>query len=194
MRNSIPDGVNRLNQRNRFDGETQQAQSRSFGKDAFLPILVCLLSGLGSWAGIMLTAQFSTSAYQQQKAFDWETRIFDKRVECIERMARLIAKQPGVHDEWTRYLVSLKPGGKEDIPPSESSQKLSDYNAEYLSALLLAKLYSGAETINAVNALTEKNTPWWMKPQDKQFEVLSAMSKELGLTLPTINSTLNPNK
>lgn len=186
--------MNRLNRHDKYDKKLQQVQGRNIYKHALLPILVCLLSGVGSCAGIMLTAQFSTSAYQLQKAFDWEAKIFDKRVECIERMARLIAKQPGIQDEWTRYLVSHDPGEKDNVPPSESSQKLANYNAEYFSVLLLAKLYFGAETINAVDALTETNSPWWMKPNDKQFKVLAAMSKELGLTLPTINSTLNPNK
>lgn len=77
---------------------------------------MCLLSGLGSWAGIMLTAQFSTSVYQQQKAFYWEIKVFDKHVECINRMARFITKQLGIKDKRARYFISLKSDGVEGTP------------------------------------------------------------------------------
>lgn len=170
--------------------ERPQAQSRGSSKDILLPLVVCVLSAIGSWAGVTLTAQYSTTAYQHQKAFEWEAKILDRRVETMERMARLIAKQPGIQDEWKRYLNFLKSMRPDEAPPRESSQKLEDYNAEYLNVLLLAQLYFGTDTNQAVSALTKVDSPWWMKPIDDETAVLAAMAKELRSTLPTFNSTL----
>lgn len=139
----------------------------------------------------MLTAQFSSGAYREQKAFDWESKILDRRIETMERMARLIARQPGIQDEWSRYQSYNRTGDSNDSPPRESSQMLADYNAEYLNVLLLAKLYFGKKTIDAVNSLSIIKGPWWMKPQDKQFDVLGAMSVEFTASLPGIESTLH---
>ncbi len=49
------------------------------------PALVCLLSGLGSWAGIMLTAWYTSTATTHQTTFEWESKVLDRRVEIIEK-------------------------------------------------------------------------------------------------------------
>ncbi|AOA04620.1 hypothetical protein BFC21_02005 [Pseudomonas sp. TMW 2.1634] len=167
-----------------------QTMSIELSKDLHLPLLVCMLSAFGSWAGVMIAAQYSTSAYQYQKVFEWESKIFDRRVDALERMTRLIARQPGIQDEWSAYQGFLKGAKAERSPPRESSQRLESYNAEYQNVLMLAKLYFGSETTKAVEALTDVNSPWWMKSLDKQNAVLVAMTKELRSTLPTFNSTL----
>ncbi|WP_439856165.1 hypothetical protein [Pseudomonas yamanorum] len=161
-----------------------------FSKELHLPLLVCVLSALGSWAGVMMAAKYSTSAYQYQKRFEWESKIFDRRIDTIERMARLIARQPGLQDEWDAYQGFIKEAKVAGSPPRESSQRLEGYNAEYQNVLMLAKLYFGMETSQSVDALTDVNSPWWMKSLDKQNAVLEAMIKELRSTLPTFNSTL----
>ncbi len=152
--------------------------------------MVCALSAIGSWAGVTLTSEYSTSAYQKQRAFDWDAKIFDKRVEIMERMDRLIAKQPGVQDEWNRYLEALQAAKTQRIPPRESSEKLEDFNAGYGNVLLLARVYFGPDTKNAVNDLTKIDSPWWMKSVEKEDAVVSAMTKELSLSLPTLTATL----
>ena len=174
----------------RNDLQGQQARSSGFSKGIVLPLAVCVLSAIGSTAGVMLTAHYSTNAYQYQKAFEWEVVILEKRVQTMERMARLIAQQPGLKDEWTRYRASLKSAKPDEVPPRESSQKLEDYTAEYVNVLLLTSLYFGAETKKAVAALQKTQSPWWMKDYNDQDAILTAMNKELRSSLPTFNSTL----
>lgn len=167
-----------------------RALSNDFRNEWRLPLLVCVLSAFGSWAGVMIGAHYSNSAYQYQKAFEWESKIFDRRVDTLERMTRLVARLPGIQDEWDLYQSFLKDPKAKGHPPRESSQRLESYNAEYQNVLVLAKLYFGEETIKAVDALGEVNSPWWMKSLSKQNAVLEAMTKELGNKLQTLDSTL----
>ncbi|MFJ7007666.1 hypothetical protein [Pseudomonas putida] len=162
------------------------ARRVSSSRDFYLPLLVCALSAAGSWAGVTLTAQYTESSYRYQKVVEWESKIFERRVDTVERMARLIARQPGIKDEWSRYL---KAG---EIPPRESSQRLEEYNAEYVNVLILANLYFGDETRAAVAALEKTDSPWWMKTLDSQSAVTEAMTKELSSMLPTLGSALDP--
>ncbi|MCX2710178.1 MULTISPECIES: hypothetical protein [unclassified Pseudomonas] len=98
-----------------------------------------------------------------------------------------MGRQPGIQDEWKRYL---QPEDKDQPPPRDSSERLADYNADYVSTILLVKLYFGNKTIAAINALSKTNSPWWMKSENEQFAVLTAMTEELKFGLPTFTSTL----
>lgn len=153
-----------------------------------LPLVVCILSIAGSCVGIIITDHYSSNAYTHQKAFDWESKVLDKRFETIDKLTRLIALQPGIKDEWARYMETGV-----TIPPRESSERIAAYNADYLSALILAKLYFGQKTIDAINRLTATHSPWWMKSTDQQFEVLSAMTEELTFATPTFTSVIQAN-
>ena len=153
-----------------------------------LPLIICLLSIAGSCAGIIISDHYSFNAYNHQKVFDWESKVIDKRFEIIEKLTRLIAAQPGIKDEWARYLENGVM-----TPQRESSEKLAAYNADYLSTLILAKLYFGQKTIDSIDRLTTPHSPWWMKSTDQQFEVLSAMAQELTLATPTFTSVVQTN-
>ncbi|MGY2957576.1 hypothetical protein ACVWWT_002808 [Pseudomonas sp. TE6349] len=189
-RMSNPQGAKVSRAHNQMRKKTKQSRLHPDDRKTtfLLPLTVCILSIVGSCIGIIITDHYSSNAYTQQKAFDWESKVIDKRFDTIDKLTRLIALQPGIQDEWTRYM---KTGVS--TPPRESSERLAAYNADYLSTLILAKLYFGQKTISAINRLTTVNSPWWMKSTDQQFEVLSAMTEELTFAIPTFTSVIQAN-
>lgn len=63
----------------------------------------------------------------------------------------------------------------------ELIQKITDYNANWQSNIMLSVLYFGESTSIAIKKMSEESAPWWRKNKNLQDEYLNSMMKELYL-------------
>jgi hypothetical protein len=138
-----------------------------------IPIIVGLIGVIGTLGGIYLGNIINAKQIQEQRKFDFINKTYFERIKILDNTCRIFGKSPGVQDIWIKYLKN------QPNAPLSVVEKLTEYQGEYESSVMMSTIYFGPKTKAAAYAICNVNTPWWNKPKPLQDSLIVAMTKEL---------------
>lgn len=162
--------------------------------NVLLAIFTAILAFMGALGGSFLTGYLNKNLWERQNVYEQKKQIFDQRIKLIERISRIVNLSPQMlhYQSYVQLQSSLmneyiactkKPSracNKPDDPKTvlEISNKQTDLNAEFSSAVQLVSMYFGEKTKVAATELSQKH-PWWEIGEPSFRQLLRTMNDEL---------------
>lgn len=162
-------------------GSFIKSKHHTLARDFLIPILVGIVGLVGSLGGVYIANSHNTKQATTQKAIEFESKILEQRISLLDRTAKIFGKSPGLQDYWEKYIKIEIPNKTQEsnISSSDLIDRLTDAQGEFQSVVMLASVYFGPKTNQALSELSDVKGPWWTKPKEKQDALLTAMSQEL---------------
>ena len=169
------------------------SRSHAVARDLYVPLIVGIFALLGTIAGVLLANAHNTKLAERQIVIEFEGKIYEKRIELIDRTANIFGKSPGLQDVWSQYIEKTTVEQSKQSP-IELAEKLSEAQGEFQSVVFLSQAYFGPRTRSALADLSASSGPWWNKPKDKQDALLASMISEVtfGMTILPASQTESP--
>lgn len=173
-----------------MDDQVQSSKRHIIARDFLIPLIVGFVGVAGSLGGVLIANSSSAQQAERQKLIEFEAKIFEQRLELIDRAAKIFGKSPGLQDVWAQYTnrLVISDKGKPPALPMELVDKLTEARGEFQSVLFLAQAYFGPNTRAAIDDLSAIQGPWWQKPKAKQDALVAAMLAEASVGLTAIPS------
>lgn len=178
-------------------------------ENILIAVLTAVLAFMGALGGSFLTGYLNKNLWEHQIIYEQKKQIFDQRIKLIERISRIVNLSPQMlHYQsylnlqpklLNEYAVCSKKQSSVCIKPDdpktvlEISNKQTDLNAEFSSAVQLVSMYFGDKTKNAAEELAQKH-PWWEIGEPSFRQLLRSMSEELYYFKPQDNISSNKEK
>ncbi|MGJ5813694.1 hypothetical protein [Paludibaculum fermentans] len=174
-----------------------------------LQVAVAILSFLGATAGVFVSARFEEEKARRDNTYAFKTSILAKRIELIERTARILNKSDAAAHlaqladldlklaKATSELAMVamaktgKPGSVNLDEPNylekfiATKLQLGEITVEFGTVMVMNKLYFGLKTQQAVDELTQDNkVAWWGEEATaRKKRLLTVQFEELPLGL-----------
>lgn len=144
-------------------------------KDIILPLALGLLGILGTLGGVLITNYQNSVNEKESRLYAYQTKIIEKRINIIDRAAKIFGKSPGLQDIWKEYDNTTRKDKLDQL----IVDKLTEAQGEFQSIIFLSSVYFGPKTQQALKDLGETPGPWWTKPKEKQDNFVSSMALEI---------------
>lgn len=142
-------------------------------------LFVAAIGVISSISAVVLTNHLNSKQDFRKNEFSYENQIINKRLEIIDRAAKVFGKSPGISDFWLMYIKNTKIGNSENQASFSVTEKLTDYQGEFQSILWMSEIFFGPETKKSIANMGTEKGPWWEKSKDKQEKYINAMLSEL---------------
>lgn len=145
-------------------------------------ILPAILIFLGGLIGVFLTSKLNQNDWENRTHYDQQIKLFEQRLQLIERTTSITGKMPAVNDLFNMYFSNVTDTSKLSKEQQISlSEKLGDIRAELRSVMFLNQIYFGDSTKAKINKylIVDKKSTWWDIPDSAYNDIVETMAKEL---------------
>ncbi|MGB4106417.1 MAG: hypothetical protein WBK55_01320 [Alphaproteobacteria bacterium] len=147
----------------------KRKRSEYWVEKIILPLLIGVIGITGVWSGTYLADKQNTTQQIRSQSIEWEKEIVRKRLEIIDRYAKLMANKASVQAAVKRNMDTSK----------EALDTATAYYSEYASIIVNSKIFFGPKTIAAVDKLNKDEKKWSEKEWKNEKDFMQAMLDEL---------------
>ena len=130
-------------------GELRKNMSNQQPSTLWRDILICALGAIASLGGVMLSGTMELNRENNTWTRSYKNEILEKRIEIIDRTAKIFGKSPGISELWGKHLKDVFSHNENKID-KDLTEKLTEYQGEFQSVIYLASMYFGPKTNSAL--------------------------------------------
>jgi len=140
---------------------------------------------LGGLLGVYLTSKFNHDDWSERVTYEQQVRLFQQRLNLLERTSSITAKIPAIDDLFALYFTTHFDSLKQEKLSKEDeislAEKLGNLRAEFNNVILLDQIYFGDSTKEKIvkYIITDKRKVWWKIPEENFNDILVSMANEL---------------
>ena len=168
---------------------------KTFTKYVF-PAFLIFLGGL---LGVYLTSKLNQDDWQHRVIYEQQVKIFEQKLNLIERTTAIIGKMPSTSGLFNFYLSNIIDTVKQNRLSKDQeialNEKLGEIRGEVRSLMFLNQIYFGDSTKAKIQRylIIDKTKLWLNIPEESYNDIVETMAKELNsniLTQPSYSQSI----